>query len=93
MGVIITIAGWFGINPFRLIAYAAIAVGVTVGALAIRHHYVALGYNNALVAVAKQNDVTKSAAAKIEAKAAKCQEGVNGYWDVISQGCKLEDAN
>lgn len=93
MPVILFLANLFGISVFRLVIYAAIGAGVVTGALAIRHHYVALGYSKALVAVAKQNDVTKAAAVKIEAKAAKCQEGINGYWDVVTQGCKLEDSN
>lgn len=89
--LILTVAGWFGISPFRLIMYAAIVVAVTTGALAIRHHYVALGYSKAIAAVKKQDDRAKSAAEKVETKAAVCSD-TNGYWDVITQGCKLDDA-
>jgi len=92
MAFVTLIANLFGISIFRLVAYAAIVVAVTTGALAIRHHYVALGYSKALVEVSKQNDVTKAAADEVGAKADKCAEGINGYWDVITQGCKLEDA-
>jgi hypothetical protein len=90
--IILTIAGWFGINPFRLIIYAALAVSVTVGALAVRQHYINKGYASAIAAVKKQDDRAVSAAEKVEKKAAACQDGVNGYWDVITQSCKLEDA-
>lgn len=92
MPILIWLAGFFGISIFRLVAYAAIAVAVTTGALAIRHHYVALGYEKALEAVAKQNEITKNAADKIGMKADKCAEGINSYWDVVTQNCKLEDA-
>ncbi len=89
--LILTIAGWFGINPFRLIMYAGIIIAVVTGALVIRQHYVNLGYSKAIAAVKKQDDRAVSAAEKVEQKAAVCSE-TNGFWDVISQGCKLEDA-
>lgn len=92
IGIIAAIAGFFGISIFRLVAYAAIATAVVAGGLTIRHHYVALGYEKALEAVAKQNEITRDAADKIGMKADKCAEGINGYWDIVTQSCKLEDA-
>lgn len=88
--IILTIAGWFGINPLRLIIYAALAVSVTVGALAVRQHYINKGYASAISAVKKQDDRAKAAAEKVETKAAVCSD-TNGYWDVITQGCKLDE--
>lgn len=87
---ILIVAGWFGISPFRLIAYAAIAISISAGAVAVRQHYINKGYASAIAAVKKQDDRAKSAAEKVEMKAAVCTEK-NGYWDVISQGCKLGD--
>lgn len=89
LAFILTVAGWFGINPFRLIVYAAIAVSVSVGAIAVRQHYINKGYASAIAAVKKQDSRAKAAAEQVETKAAVCSE-TNGYWDVISQGCKLE---
>lgn len=89
--LIITIAGWFGINPLRLIAYAAVAFAIVVGALTIRQHYVNLGWSKAITAVKKQDDRAVAAAEKVEQKAAVCTDA-NGYWDVVTQGCKLEEA-
>ena len=89
--IILTIAGWFGINPLRLILYASLAVAVIVGAVALRQHYVNVGWNKAIVAVKKQDARAVSAAEKVEQKAPTCNE-TNGYWDVITQACKLEDA-
>jgi hypothetical protein len=87
--IILTIAGWFGISPFRLIAYAAIVAAVIVGAITIRQHYINLGYHNAIVAVKKQDDKAKAAAEKVERKANECTD--NSYWDVIAQSCKGDE--
>jgi hypothetical protein len=87
--LILTVAGWFGISPFRLIAYAAIVAAVIVGAITIRQHYINLGYHNAIVAVKKQDDKAKAAAEKVERKANEC--AADNYWDVISQSCKGDE--
>ena len=92
MPVVLAIANFFGISVFRLVAYAAIVALVTGGALTIRQHYINKGYASALAAVKKQDNRAVAAANKVEERTAKCQEGVNGYWDVLTQGCKLEDA-
>lgn len=89
--IILTIAGWFGINPFRLIMYSVITVAVTGGAIAVRQHYINKGYASAIAAVKKQDAKAISAAEKVEQKAATCTDQ-NGYFDVITQRCKLEDA-
>lgn len=89
--VILTIAGWFGISPFRLIAYAVIFVAVTGGALTIRQHYINKGWYAHKAAVEKQDDSAVAASVKVETKTAVCSD-TNGYWDVITQGCKLDDA-
>lgn len=86
---IVTVAEWFGISPFRLIAYAAIAITVITGAVTIRQHYINLGYHNAIAAVKKQDDKAKSAAEKVEKKANDCSD--SSYWDVITQGCKGDE--
>lgn len=90
--LILTIAGWFGINPIRLIIYAGLALSVAVGAVAIRQHYINKGWYAHKAAVDKQDGNAVAASNKIEKKAAVCSD-TNGYWDVITQGCKLnEDA-
>lgn len=88
--IILTIAGWFGINPLRLIIYAVLAVAVFTAALTIRQHYINKGYRNAIVAVKKQDDRAVAAADKVQQRADDCSN--NSWWDVISQSCKLEDA-
>ena len=60
---ILTVAGWLGINPFRLIVYAAIALSVSIGAIILRQHYINKGYASAIAAVKKQNDRAKDAQA------------------------------
>lgn len=91
MPVVLFIANLFGISVFRLAVYAALIVAVVIGALTVRQHYINKGYHSAIEAVKKQDDRAVAAATKVEQKAAVCTE-TNGYWDVITQGCKLEDA-
>jgi len=88
--IILAIASFFGISPLRLIIYAVAIVAVIVGGLTIRQHYVNLGYHKAIADVKKQDDRAVAAADKVEAKAAKCDE-TSGYWDVITQNCRLQD--
>lgn len=86
----LTIAGWFGISPIRLIIYAVSVFAVVTGALTIRQHYINKGYKNAIAAVKKQDDRAVAAADKVQQKADECS--ANSWWDVISQSCKLEEA-
>lgn len=90
MPIIAAIASMFGISSFRLIAYAVIAVGVVVGALTIRQHYIDKGYDKALTKVEKQNDSAKGAAEQVRKQIAVCNDQTS-YWDVITQSCKLDD--
>lgn len=90
MLAITAIANLLGISVFRLAMYAAIVAAVVTGALVIRHHYVSLGYHKALADVKKQDDRAVEAATKVEKKTAVCTDQ-NGYWDVLSQRCILED--
>ena len=90
MLAITTIANLLGISVFRLAMYAAIVAAVVTGALVIRHHYVSLGYHKALADVKKQDDRAVEAATKVEKKTAVCTDQ-NGYWDVLSQRCILEE--
>jgi len=88
------IAQFFGISTFRLVAYAVavflVLAGALTGWLTVRHHYVSLGYSKALKDVKKQDANAKAAAEKVEKKTAVCTDK-NGYWDVITQACKLDD--
>lgn len=90
MLAITAIANLLGISVFRLAMYAAIVAAVVTGALVIRHHYVSLGYHKALADVKKQDDRAVEAATKVEKKTAVCTDQ-NGYWDVLSQRCILEE--
>jgi hypothetical protein len=92
MPALLIIANLFGISVFRLLVYTGIAVAIIVGALTIRQHYINKGYASAIASVKKQDAKAVAAAVKVEKKAAACQDGINGYWDVITQSCKLESA-
>lgn len=96
MGMIIVgwIADRLGLSKLlaEIIMIAALVVAIVIAGFAIRQHYINKGYASAIAAVKKQDDKAVAAAVKVEKKAAACQDGINGYWDVITQSCKLEDA-
>lgn len=91
MPIVLAVANFFGISVFRLAVYAAVTAAIAAGAVTIRQHYINKGYKSAIEAVKKQDQQAVDAATKVEQKATACTE-LNGYWDVITQGCKLEDA-
>lgn len=89
MTIIASIAAALGISPFRLFAYAGIAIAVMVGAVALRQHYVNAGWDSALEAVKKQDAVAKEAARKVQRTVDECYDA-NGTWSVITGSCTLE---
>lgn len=86
-----TVAGYLGISALRLGIYAGCIALVLGAGITIRQHYINKGYHSAIEAVKKQDDRAVAAANKVEQKATVCSDA-NGYWDVITQNCKLEDA-
>lgn len=90
IGIVFAVANFFGISVFRLVMYASIIAAIVGGAIAVRHHYVAIGYHKAISDVKKQDDRAVDAANEVEKRAAKCDE-TSGYWDVITQNCKLQE--
>jgi hypothetical protein len=90
LAIFAAIANFFGISTIRLAIYAGAVVAIIAAGLTIRHHYVSLGYHKALADVKKQDDRAVEAATKVEKKTAVCTDQ-NGYWDVLSQRCILED--
>jgi hypothetical protein len=80
----------FGISVLRLVIYSICIVAVVAAGLMIRQHYVNIGYAKAIAAVKKQDDRAVAAAERVEQKAAACTEK-NGWWDVVSQSCRLEE--
>jgi hypothetical protein len=96
MGMVIVgwIADRLGLSKLlaELIMIGVLLLVAFIGAMTIRQHYINKGYASAIAAVKKQDDKAAAAAVKVEKKAAACQDGINGYWDVITQSCKLEDA-
>lgn len=81
---------FFGVSVLRLLIYALFGASLVTGVLAVRQHYVNLGWHKAISAVKKQDDRAVEAADRVQERAAKCDE-TNGYWDVITQNCKLQE--
>lgn len=90
MSLLISLLVGRGLSEFaaRAIIYAVIAALVGGTLLGIRQHYVNEGWRKALVAVKKQDDRAARAADQVQETAAKCDES-NGFWDVVTQNCKL----
>jgi hypothetical protein len=87
--MIATVAAVLGISPFRLFAYAGIAIAVLVGAVSLRQHFVNRGWDAALEAVKAQDATAKEAAQKVQRTVDDCY-AANGNWSVITGSCTLE---
>ena len=74
----------------KAIIYGIITMLVGGTLLGIRQHYVNKGWRNAIAAVKKQDDRASDAARNVEQTTAKCDE-TNGFWDVITQDCRLQE--
>jgi hypothetical protein len=88
--LIVTIASMLGINPLRLIIYTALILAVVTGAIVLRQHYVNEGWAKHKAAVEKQDQRAVDASKKVEEQTDKCSDA-NGFWDVITQSCKLQE--
>lgn len=86
-----TIAEFFGISVLRLAIYAGCIALALGGAVTIRQHYINKGWYAHAAKIEKQDNIAVDAARKVEQKTTACSDA-NGYWDVITQNCKLEDA-
>ena len=89
--IILAIANLFGISVFRLIMYAGIAIAVISALVAVRQHYVNVGWNSHKAAVERQDNIAVAASREVQKRADACSDQ-NGFWDVITQGCKLQEA-
>jgi NhaP-type Na+/H+ or K+/H+ antiporter len=90
MPVILFIANLFGISVFRLAIYASCIVAVIAAGVTIRQHYIDVGWYKHKAAVEKQDSRSIEASKQIEERAQKC--AADSFWDVVTNGCKLEDA-
>lgn len=88
--IILAIANMFGISVFRLIMYAGIAIAVISALVAVRQHYVNVGWEKHRAAVERQDNIAISASREVQRRTDACSEQ-NGFWDVITQGCKLQE--
>jgi hypothetical protein len=81
-----------GLSEFvaRVIVYALIVAMISGVLLGIRQHYVNLGWYKHKAAVEKQDNKAIDASKEVEQKTQKCSDD-NGFWDVITQGCKLQE--
>ncbi len=90
MPIVLMIANMFGISAFRLIAYAVCAVAVVGSLIAVRQHYVNVGWAKHAAAVERQDNRAVETNRRVEEQTSKCSD-TNGFWDVVTQGCKLQE--
>lgn len=87
---LLPVANLLGISVFRLVAYAAAVIAVIVALGVVRQHYVNVGWRSHAAAVERQDNRAIATNKAVEKKADNCSEN-NGFWDVITQGCKLQE--
>lgn len=84
------LAGRVGSLAASAIVYGGVVLVVGSTLLGIRQHYVNEGWRNHAAAVAKQDARAVETNRQVEANAKKCTDD-SGFWDVITQSCKLQD--
>lgn len=92
MGMLISLLMGRGLSSLvaKAIVYGVITMIIGGTLLTIRQHYVNLGWKQHKVAVERQDNRAVEASKRVEEKTDKCSE-TNGFWDVITQGCKLQE--
>ncbi len=80
-------AGVLGYVLVRLIVFGMLVVGTFT---AVRHYYVNKGWQAHKAAVERQDNIAISASREVQKRTDKCT-AENGFWDVITQDCKLMD--
>ena len=92
MGTIISLLVGRGLAPLaaKAIVYGILAAVVGGALLGIRQHYVNLGWNSHRAAVERQDNIAISASREVQKKTDACSDA-NGFWDVITQGCKTQE--
>lgn len=83
---ILTIAAFFGISPLRIIVYFTLIVGIIVGALTIRQHYINIGWHKAMHAIAVKDTAAIKDADDAE-KAVKACYARGGSWNQGAMSC------
>lgn len=91
MPIILAIANLFGISVFRLVAYISAIIIVIIALGTVRQHYINVGWYKHAAKIEKQDNAAIAVDKKVEQDAQKCSDD-NGFWDVLTQGCKLQDA-
>lgn len=72
--------------PLRYWLYLVAALAIISGAVALRAHYVSVGWDGALEAVKKQDGRAIDAADAAQKTADDCY-AVNGTWSVVTGAC------
>lgn len=91
MGFLVTLlAGRVGSLAANAIVYGVVVLIIGGTLLGIRQHYVNEGWRKHAAAVEKQDGRAIETNRRVEATTQKCTDD-SGFWDVITQSCKLQD--
>lgn len=92
MGFLVTLLVGRGLSALaaKAIIYAVLSMVIGGVLLGIRQHYVNKGWYAHEAAVKKQDGKAINAGKEVERRTDKCTEE-NGFWDVITQNCKLQE--
>jgi hypothetical protein len=91
MGFLVALlAPRFGALVANLIVYGVLAAVIGGTLLGIRQHYVNEGWRKHKAAVERQDNIAIDASKKVEERTQRCSDE-NGFWDVITQNCKLQE--
>lgn len=74
----------------KLIVYGVVTVLIGGTLLTIRQHYVNEGWRKHAAAVERQDNRAIETNKRVDERANKCSDD-NGFWDVITQNCKLQE--
>lgn len=92
MGILISLLMGRGLSALaaKAIVYGVLTAIVGGALLGIRQHYINKGWNSHKAAVERQDNRAVDASKEVQKKTDQCTE-TSGFWDVISQGCKLQE--
>lgn len=92
MGFLISLLVGRGLGTLaaKAIVYGVLTMIVGGALLGVRQHYINKGWYNHKAAVEKQDGRAVDASNEVEKRTAKCTEE-NGFYDVITQNCKLQE--
>ncbi len=92
MGFLVTLLVGRGLSALAAKAIVYVVIAAIAGGLflTVTNHYVNKGWYKHKAAVEKQDNRAVEASKQVEEKTQRCSVE-SGFWDVITQACKLQE--